>query len=213
VSLRPRHRYAADLPGGLPVPGSEHAPEVPATCSPAGRTAPGPDPPGSSRRAFEGRNNAGSSRTPFRHTRRTRTIWRYWHAPALSGLLPPSPAPPRSGCPQLHRPAATGQRRRSFTSTRTNSASRRNSTHAHTSPAETISPTRRRRCPRVTHRPARAVRCVTLGDSGSRCRGMHPAHQPPPTNQPGTRRNSDADKPGILPSRPLMSDSQSRASL
>ncbi|MEX5635202.1 tyrosine-type recombinase/integrase, partial [Parafrankia sp. FMc2] len=30
------------------------------------------------------------------------------HVPALSGLLPPSPAPPGSGCPQLHRPAATG---------------------------------------------------------------------------------------------------------
>ena len=30
-----------------------------------------------------------------------------------------------SGCPQLHRPAATGRRRRSLTSTRTNSASRR----------------------------------------------------------------------------------------
>jgi len=28
--------------------------------------------------------------------------------PGLSGLLPPSPAPPGSGCPQLHRPAATG---------------------------------------------------------------------------------------------------------
>ncbi|MGH3569065.1 MAG: hypothetical protein ACRDRH_24190 [Pseudonocardia sp.] len=26
----------------------------------------------------------------------------------MSGLLPPSPAPPGSGCPQLHRPAATG---------------------------------------------------------------------------------------------------------
>ena len=25
----------------------------------------------------------------------------------MSGLLPPSPAPPGSGCPQLHRPAAT----------------------------------------------------------------------------------------------------------
>ena len=41
------------------------------------------------------------------------------HVPALSGLLPPSPAPPRSGCPQLHRPAATRRRRRSLTSTRT----------------------------------------------------------------------------------------------
>src|SRR5205823_12050084 len=41
------------------------------------------------------------------------------YVPALSGLLPPSPAPPGSGCPQLHRPAATGRRRRSLTSTRT----------------------------------------------------------------------------------------------
>jgi hypothetical protein len=41
------------------------------------------------------------------------------HTPALSGLLPPSPAPPGSGCPQLPRPAATGRRRRSLTSTRT----------------------------------------------------------------------------------------------
>lgn len=67
----------------------------------------------------EGRNHAGSSRTPLQLTCRTRTIWQYWHVPALSGPLPPSPAPPGSDCPQLHRPAATGQRRRSLTSTRT----------------------------------------------------------------------------------------------
>ena len=36
----------------------------------------------------------------------------------LSGLLPPSRASPRSGCPQLHRPAATDQRWSPFTSTR-----------------------------------------------------------------------------------------------
>ena len=40
------------------------------------------------------------------------------YVPALSGLLPPSPASPGSGCPQLQRPAATGRRRRSLTSTR-----------------------------------------------------------------------------------------------
>src|SRR5262249_57595678 len=45
--------------------------------------------------------------------------------PALSGLLPPSPAPPGSGCPQLHHPAATGRRRRSLTSTPNASASLR----------------------------------------------------------------------------------------
>src|SRR6266516_8045315 len=55
----------------------------------------------------ERRNDAGSSRTPLRHARRTRAIWQYWRVPALSGLLPPSPALPGSGCPQLRRPAAT----------------------------------------------------------------------------------------------------------
>jgi hypothetical protein len=33
-----------------------------------------------------------------------RTIWPCLHVTALSGLLPPSPARPGSGCPQLHRP-------------------------------------------------------------------------------------------------------------
>ena len=56
---------------------------------------------------------------------------------------------------------------------------------AHTSPAETSSPTSRCRWPPVTRSPARAVRCTTLGDCGSRRRGMHPAHQLPPTNHPG----------------------------
>ena len=40
-------------------------------------------------------------------SRRARTIWQYWHTPALSGLLPPSTPPRGSGCHQLHRPAAT----------------------------------------------------------------------------------------------------------
>src|SRR3954452_18539359 len=57
---------------------------------------------------FERRNSAGSSRAPSRHARRTRTIWQCWPVPALSGLLPPSPAPSGAGCPQLHRPATTG---------------------------------------------------------------------------------------------------------
>jgi hypothetical protein len=39
------------------------------------------------------------------------------------GCLPPSPASPGSGCPQLRYAAATAQRCRSFTSTRSHSAS------------------------------------------------------------------------------------------
>src|SRR3954451_7650597 len=57
---------------------------------------------------LERRNNAGSSRTPSHPARRTRTIWQCWPVPALSGLLPPTPAPSAAGCPQLHRPATTG---------------------------------------------------------------------------------------------------------
>jgi hypothetical protein len=72
------------------------------------RAAPGPYPPDLSQQAFKGRDDAGSSRTPLRHARRTHTIWQYWRVPASSGLLPPSPALPGSGCPQLRRPAATG---------------------------------------------------------------------------------------------------------
>src|SRR5512132_1281881 len=56
----------------------------------------------------ERRYDAGSSRTPSHHARRTRTIWQFWPVPALSGLLPPTPAPSGEGCPQLHLPATTG---------------------------------------------------------------------------------------------------------
>jgi integrase len=63
----------------------------------------------SSWRLIKGVSHAGSSRTPLHPARRARTIWQCWPAPALSGLLPPSPAPPGSGCPQLHPPATTGQ--------------------------------------------------------------------------------------------------------
>jgi len=84
------------------------APGVPRRHRRRVRAASSPDPPGSSWRLIKGPSHTGSSRTPFRPARRTRTIWQYWHVPALSGLLPPSPAPPGSGCPQLHRPAATG---------------------------------------------------------------------------------------------------------
>jgi len=48
------------------------------------------------------------------------------------GCLPPSPASPGSGCPQLHRSAATDRWWRSLTSTRLNGASWRSMSHDHT---------------------------------------------------------------------------------
>ena len=56
--------------------------------------------------------------TPFRLAYRTRAVWQCWPVPPLSGLLPPSPALPGSGCPQLHRAAATDRQRSPFISTR-----------------------------------------------------------------------------------------------
>jgi hypothetical protein len=49
-------------------------------------------------------------RTPSRLACRARAVWQCRPVPSLSGLLPPSPAPPGLGCPQLHRAAATTQR-------------------------------------------------------------------------------------------------------
>ena len=82
-----------------------------------------PYPPDLSSRKFKRRNSAGSSRIPSRLARRTRPIRQYQAVTALSGLLPPSPATPGSGCPQPHPAAATTGRRRSSTSIRNNSAS------------------------------------------------------------------------------------------
>jgi hypothetical protein len=56
--------------------------------------------------------------TPSRLADRTRIVWQCRRVPALSGLLPPSPASPGSGCPQLHPAAASTRRRRSLTSIR-----------------------------------------------------------------------------------------------
>lgn len=50
----------------------------------------------------------------------------------MSGLLPPSPAPPGSGCPQLHRPAATGSAAKVSHLHSNHSASRRTHDLRHT---------------------------------------------------------------------------------
>jgi len=96
------------------------------------RAASSPDPPGSSWRRIKGMSHAGSSRTPLRHACRTQTIWQYWPVPALSGLLPPSPTPLGSGCPQLHRPAATGSAAKVSHLLSNHSASRRTHDLRHT---------------------------------------------------------------------------------
>ncbi len=108
---QPRQGYAAALPPGLPDR------PLPTGCGVARRIRggrallTGPDPPGSGpARRLRG-VNAGSSCAPCRLACRTRTVWQCRPVPALSGLLPPLRASPRSGCPQLHWPAATGRRR------------------------------------------------------------------------------------------------------
>jgi hypothetical protein len=61
-------------------------------------------------------------RAPSRLACRARAVWQCRPVPSLSGLLPPSPAPPGLGCPQLHRAATTAQRW-AFHPTRSNGAS------------------------------------------------------------------------------------------
>src|SRR4029453_2487029 len=121
---QPRHTYAADLQRGL-LAGPPHRRRS-RIAQPSGVRAllPGPYPPGWSRFWTYGGLTTGSALlTPSRLACRTRAVWQYRPVPSLSGLLPPSPAPPRSGCPQLQRPAATGRRRSPFTSARTHGAS------------------------------------------------------------------------------------------
>ena len=69
---------------------------------------------GSHLRSFD----VGFSRTPFRLACRTQTVWQCRPVPSLSGPLATFPAPPGSGCPQLHRAAATARRRSPFISAR-----------------------------------------------------------------------------------------------
>ena len=123
MPLRPRHTYAAGLRCGLPVDDMQSTREFPTHtggCAPL----PSPDPPGSSWWAdLSGlmalvphvhllvslagptpSDGAGASRR-------------------CRGCLPPFPASPRSGCPQLQQAAATAHRKRSLTSPRSESAS------------------------------------------------------------------------------------------
>jgi hypothetical protein len=70
-------------------------------------------------------------RTRLRRACRARTVWQCRPVPSLSGLLPPSPASPGSGCSQLQQAAATARRRRSLTSSRFGGASWRTRSTTH----------------------------------------------------------------------------------
>jgi hypothetical protein len=71
----------------------------------------GPHPPGSSRLAAFGGSTTGSLVVaPSCLACRTRPVWQSRTVPSLSGLLPPSLAPPRSAAPSFSRAAATAQR-------------------------------------------------------------------------------------------------------
>ena len=93
---------AASTPQTFPAASPSPASRLPESSPPRRvRAAPGPDPPGSSQYSVKGRYGTGSSRTPLRPAHRAYAIWQCWCTPALSGLLPPAPAPPGTGCPQL----------------------------------------------------------------------------------------------------------------
>jgi hypothetical protein len=110
VSQRPRHRYAADLPRGLPAHGSHrHARSSRRLITGGTRRAR----PRSAR--FEPVAVLKDVITPVPRVLLSATLTgpapsgSTGHVPALSGPLPPSPAPPGSGCPQLHPLATTRQ--------------------------------------------------------------------------------------------------------
>ncbi len=68
--------------------------------------------------------------TPSRLDCRTQAVWQCQPVPSLSGLLSPFLASPRSGCPHLHEPAATGPQRSPFISARSYGASWRTKSSA-----------------------------------------------------------------------------------
>lgn len=102
MSLRYRHEYAADFP--MASTGSRVKPpaKFPAHI---GGCAPHPAQIYQVR-AGEGLRdvtNAGSSRTPLRHARRARTIWQYWHTPAVVRAAPTLPGTTRIRLPPAPR--------------------------------------------------------------------------------------------------------------
>ena len=119
MPLRHRHGYAAGLHRGLPTSVTKPAKEFPARHNGQVRTAIQPISTGFELAALL---RGFTPLVPHVHL----LVSLAEPAPSGStgasrrcrGRLPPSPASPGSGCPQLHRPAATGRRWRSLTPTR-----------------------------------------------------------------------------------------------
>jgi hypothetical protein len=132
VSLQLRHEYAVDLPHGLPAGNGKPTQEFPAHiadgCAPR---------PAQIRQVRAGVQMEGR-KTPVPRVLLSVTLTgpapsgSTGHVPALSGLLPPSPAPPGSGCPQLHSLATTRQAAKVSHLHSNHSASRRKPLVGHT---------------------------------------------------------------------------------
>jgi hypothetical protein len=102
---QPRHGYAAGLPRGLL---GRKGCDLRSRRTPCCTSAPGVRCCPAHIRQVRGRFAAcGGSTTGSLHVApsclacRTRAVWQCRPVPSLSGLLPPSLAPPRPGCPQL----------------------------------------------------------------------------------------------------------------
>lgn len=119
MPLRHRHGYAADLHRGLPTSDTKPAKEFPTRQDGQVRTAIQPTSTGFELAALL---RGFTPLIPHVHLLVSLAEPVPSGSPDPSrrcrGCLPPSPASPGSGCPQLHRPAATGRRWRSFTPTR-----------------------------------------------------------------------------------------------
>src|SRR6266540_6970156 len=109
------------------------ASEVPRPHARPVRAAPGPDPPGFEPVSHKGgvthRFLAYSSPSRLPDPDHLAVLAR----PGFVRAAPPSPAPPGSGCPQLHRPAATGSAAKVSHLHSNHSASRRTHDLRHTS--------------------------------------------------------------------------------
>ena len=108
VPRQPRHEYAAGLPRGHLVDENIDVGVVSPEYMVRRALLPGPYPPGWSRYpCLRGFRHWFTCVTPSHLACRTQVVWQCRPVPSLSGLLPPSPASPGSGCPLLHRTAAT----------------------------------------------------------------------------------------------------------